>query len=283
MRQVLELELDRSLDDRSLVLSLGERWLREGAANDASVNDSTDRGNAKKATTAPPYMIHLMTCRGCGETCQDGGGLRLKVDKSTLERAQCSAIICDDEHGKRPKRTIPAATERLVLERAQHRCQVPGCRSSKHLTIHHIIFWSHGGSHDPSNLIVLCDGHHRVLHEGHLSITGRAPDELVFTRKGQRLFAANEAAAIGAEMRSATPQRNAKQAHAVRRHVNAASKQSPAAPALDEDITSLAYAALCQLGFKAAIASRAVELARGRVRADAELAELIKESLRHCS
>jgi hypothetical protein len=284
MRQVLELELDRSLDDRSLVLTLGERWLREGAAaNDGRAKESVDRGNAKKPSTAPPYMIHLMTCRGCGETCQDGGGLRLKVDKSVLERAQCNAIICDDEHGKRAKRTPPAAIERQVLERAQHRCQVPGCRSSKHLTIHHIIFWSHGGTHDPSNLIVLCDGHHRVLHEGHLSITGRAPDELVFTRNGQRLLAANEAAAIGAEMRSATPQRNAKQAHAVRRHVNAASKQSPAAPALDEDITSLAYAALCQLGFKAAIASRAVELARGRVRADAELAELIKESLRHCS
>ena len=283
MRQVIEVELGRSVDDRSLVLVLGERFLREAAANDVQPSASPDHSKAKRATkAAPPYMIQLMTCRECGDSFQDGGGVRFKVDKSVLERAECNALICDDESGKRAKRTLPAATERLVLERAQHRCQVPGCRSSNHLTIHHIIFWSHGGTNDLWNLIVLCDGHHRLLHDGHLSITGRAPDQLVFARHGQRLLAANDAAAIGAKVRVARPIQRGKEPHAVRRHASAPSKQSPTAPALEDDIASQAYVALCQLGFKAALASRAVELARGCVRPDAELADLIKEALRHC-
>jgi len=32
-----------------------------------------------------------------------------------------------------------------------------------------------GGSHAADNLTLLCDGHHRALHEGKLSITGSAP------------------------------------------------------------------------------------------------------------
>jgi hypothetical protein len=49
------------------------------------------------------------------------------------------------------------------------------------------VFRELGGSHDASNLVLLCDGHHTQLHEGNVSITGRAPDELVFVRDGGRL------------------------------------------------------------------------------------------------
>jgi hypothetical protein len=251
--------------------------------SDAHDEESVDTRGTRKLNSAPPYTIHLTTCRDCGDVFQDGGGVRCQVDRSVLERAECNAIICDDENGKRAKRTLPAATERAVLQRAQHRCQVPGCRSSKHLAIHHIIFRSHGGTNDPSNLIVLCDGHHRLLHDGHLAITGRAPDELVFTRNGRQLLAANQVAAIATELRSATtPRKPNRAAHAVRRHASAPTKQSTATPGLDENIASLAYAALCQLGFKAVIASRAVELALTSVRADAALPDLIKEALKHC-
>jgi hypothetical protein len=211
------------------------------------------------------YMIHITTCRDCGGAWQDGGGVRAQINKSVLERAQCNAIICDDENGKRPVRTIPAPVQRLVLERAQHRCEVPGCRSSKHLTIHHIVFWSHGGTHDPSNLIVLCDGHHRVLHDGLLRITGRAPDALVFERNGVALVGKVEG-------------------HALPKHANGrAVKRAMSAPNLDEDSpVVLAQAALRQMGFKAAQAVGAVETACAHVGADAELSVLIKEALQHC-
>ncbi|MBA3844731.1 MAG: hypothetical protein H0X39_19285 [Actinobacteria bacterium] len=35
---------------------------------------------------------------------------------------------------------------------------------------------SEGGSHDASNLILACDGHHKAHHEGKLRIAGRAPN-----------------------------------------------------------------------------------------------------------
>jgi hypothetical protein len=64
---------------------------------------------------------------------------------------------------------------RFVKRRDGGRCCVPGCRSSRYLEIHHIVAREHGGSHKADNLTLLCDGHHRALHEGKLSITGHAP------------------------------------------------------------------------------------------------------------
>src|SRR5690242_5093956 len=55
------------------------------------------------------------------------------------------------------------------------RCCVPGCRSARHLELHHVVPRARGGGHEPENLTLLCSGHHRALHDGKLSITGRAP------------------------------------------------------------------------------------------------------------
>jgi hypothetical protein len=295
----VELELQQKLDDRAFVLALGTRILcDDGSSNihidptdeqlaaaeegtnvdDETANEDTVEAGAPRGkrpalrSVLARYMIHITTCRDCGGAWQDGGGVRVQVNRSVLERAQCNAVICDDENGKRPIRTIPLPTQRLVLERAQHRCEVPGCRSSKHLTIHHIVFWSHGGTHDPSNLVVLCDGHHRVLHDGFLKISGRAPDQLVFERNGNELVGKPDGHALR------------KHAEGVPRHSNGrAVKKAMAAPNLNEDSpVVLARAALRQMGFKAAVAAGAVETACAHVGIDLELSLLIKESLRYC-
>jgi hypothetical protein len=41
--------------------------------------------------------------------------------------------------------------------------------------IHHLRQRARGGGHHPSNLAVLCSGHHGALHDGRLVITGDAP------------------------------------------------------------------------------------------------------------
>jgi len=70
-----------------------------------------------------------------------------------------------------------------ILKRDRFRCQVPGCNCRRNLHIHHIIPRSHGGSDDPSNLIVLCEKCHlRLLHNLQtLKIEGTAPFNLTFT------------------------------------------------------------------------------------------------------
>jgi 5-methylcytosine-specific restriction endonuclease McrA len=57
---------------------------------------------------------------------------------------------------------IPPATRRCVAERDK-RCRYCGKRADLHL--HHIVYRSSGGSHDETNLIVLCGDHHAFVHQ----------------------------------------------------------------------------------------------------------------------
>ena len=56
------------------------------------------------------------------------------------------------------------------MRRAHGCCEVPGCRASVWLDVHHWQFRSHGGDHALGNLVVLCSAHHRAVHDGHLLI-----------------------------------------------------------------------------------------------------------------
>lgn len=51
-------------------------------------------------------------------------------------------------------------------------CQICGCRRFKRLTAHHITPLSAGGSHNPDNLVTLCEDCHGELHQAEQ--TGRA-------------------------------------------------------------------------------------------------------------
>lgn len=58
-----------------------------------------------------------------------------------------------------------------VLHRDRHKCQAGRNGCSKKLHVHHIVFKSNGGSDKPSNLITLCEKHHKDLHNGKFEIT----------------------------------------------------------------------------------------------------------------
>lgn len=45
------------------------------------------------------------------------------------------------------------------------RCRFPGCTRRRKLHAHHVIYWSHGGPTDLSNLVLLCSRHHTVVHD----------------------------------------------------------------------------------------------------------------------
>jgi 5-methylcytosine-specific restriction endonuclease McrA len=57
---------------------------------------------------------------------------------------------------------------------------VPGCGACRFIDVHHIRHREHGGAHELANLVLLCSGHHKQLHDGIIEIRGRAPDALVF-------------------------------------------------------------------------------------------------------
>jgi Holliday junction resolvasome RuvABC DNA-binding subunit len=169
-----------------------------------------------------------------------------------------------------PTLTIPKATRDFVWARDHGRCRVPGCRATRHLTFHHLKFLSEGGDHDPENLILICDGHHKVLHHGVLTITGRAPDELTFTRNGKRL--------VDARSTIETDAADTLRADAVRTR---GAHSCDAKRSRFDDVVKLEHAkqALMQLGFKARAARAALDAVCAHVGGDADVPLLVKTVL----
>jgi hypothetical protein len=51
------------------------------------------------------------------------------------------------------------------------RCRFPGCRNTRHLQAHHVLWWSRGGATDLANLILVCGRHHRLIHDEQYTLT----------------------------------------------------------------------------------------------------------------
>lgn len=73
----------------------------------------------------------------------------------------------------RAQRTAPARLRKALAVRDRH-CQFPHCRvAAQRCHAHHVTHWEHGGSTDPSNMLLLCHAHHHLVHEGQWRITRR--------------------------------------------------------------------------------------------------------------
>ncbi len=74
-------------------------------------------------------------------------------------------------------RTVRTATakQRRALEVRDLHCGFPGCRiDPTRCEAHHVAHWEHGGSTAIDNLVLLCRGHHRSVHEGGWTVTARS-------------------------------------------------------------------------------------------------------------
>ncbi|MFO7565476.1 MAG: DUF222 domain-containing protein [Enhygromyxa sp.] len=67
----------------------------------------------------------------------------------------------------RRSRAIPPAIGRALWLR-DGGCRVPGCGRTRHMHAHHIQPWAAGGPTRLSNLVLVCTGHHRMIHEGRM-------------------------------------------------------------------------------------------------------------------
>ena len=124
-------------------------------------------------TDRAKHQVVTYVCDRCQNAEQLAGGKRFSIGRAALSRVECDAQWIDPET-QRAKSEIPSKTRRAVFQRDSNRCRVPGCRSSRHLDVHHIVKRSEGGTHEPENLILLCSGHHRAHHDGQLAISGTA-------------------------------------------------------------------------------------------------------------
>lgn len=100
---------------------------------------------------------------------------RLPKGKLILETASfdiqklTNPNITNDAYQKGPTREY-SNVKAYVLARDRYSCQCGknGCSSVLH--VHHIRFKSNGGGDSPNNLITLCSKHHKMLHDGKLSL-----------------------------------------------------------------------------------------------------------------
>ena len=128
------------------------------------------------ATTKAPVQIAISVCPSCKVARQSGAGVEFAISPSTFDRAACDAQWIGNVDGERTKATqdVTPATRKFVFARDKHRCRVPGCRSARNIEVHHIVHREDGGSHEPSNLVCMCSGHHDAHHNGALIIRGTA-------------------------------------------------------------------------------------------------------------
>jgi hypothetical protein len=177
-QQVVELESGERLTDDALVAVMAR----------AVMAPAGDDGHER-----PAHQIATTLCERCERGWQDGAGATIEVSPAAIAQARCDADEIGSMRAEKPARlsaTIPPATRRLVFRRFHHRCAVPGCRSARHLEIHHLVARALGGDHDPSLLTLLCSVHHRLHHDGRLLISGRSPDALVFQHDDGRPYGA---------------------------------------------------------------------------------------------
>lgn len=88
-----------------------------------------------------------------------------------------------------PKRKIPDEVRRICYQRDEEKCQYIGCELSRpngdRINLHHIQNEQFGGTEDPSNLITLCDIHHKAMH---VEFHAFYPDSESILRKMNRIL-----------------------------------------------------------------------------------------------
>ncbi len=141
-------------------------------------------------------VVHVdaqtLSAEEIGQQAEVEGGPVLAPE--TVRRLGCDAALVAiiERDGKplsvgRRTRAIPPALRRALRSRDQG-CRFPGCTHSRYLHAHHIEHWARGGATEIDNLLELCSHHHRLVHEGGFTVTGRAGGEPEFRAPDGRLI-----------------------------------------------------------------------------------------------
>ncbi len=76
----------------------------------------------------------------------------------------------------RERRIVPRRL-RVALEIRDQHCAFPGCTIDvSRCDAHHVEHWEHGGRTDLDNLLLLCQAHHHLVHEGGWQLTATGTD-----------------------------------------------------------------------------------------------------------
>jgi hypothetical protein len=102
------------------------------------------------------------------------------IAPATAERLSCAAraqVLLADRRGNplylgRSRRLVSKTLLAALGVRDHHHCQFPGCTNRRWLQAHHVRHWWHGGRTDIDNLVLICEVHHRLIHDHGYRVTG---------------------------------------------------------------------------------------------------------------
>ncbi|MEL7449030.1 MAG: HNH endonuclease [Pseudomonadota bacterium] len=127
------------------------------------------------------------------QTALTQGAGRSDLPVETVKRLTCDGSIVpmfENAEGEplsvgRKQRTITTAIRR-ALESRDGGCTFPGCNHKRFVDAHHVMHWAEGGSTSVDNLLLLCDRHHRLVHEGRFLIRKDRQGKWYFCRPDGR-------------------------------------------------------------------------------------------------
>ncbi len=163
----------------------GPRRSDAGAGGQEAGGQAADGGQAGRRGGGRPaatilFHVDLEALRrgslGPGEECtvEGGGHVPLSVVQAYLDSAAIRLVVKnggDIDSVFSCTRTIPAAIQ-TALSARDRTCVVPGCSSSFHLEIDHIVEFAKGGKTKLSNLCLLCRMHHAMKSQKGYRIEG---------------------------------------------------------------------------------------------------------------
>jgi hypothetical protein len=250
------------------------------------------RGDASEPTGRAKFQIAMTVCKRCRQGWQEGAGVRVAVDASTVARAYCDAQEIGSIDGAEPERAhqdVSPSVMRLVWRRDSGHCRVPGCRSARSCEVHHLVHREYGGSHEASNLILLCSACHAAHHRGKLKISGTA-DQLAVQRTAEqrcerdRPRDSEDDMGAGCALNSRevhVDTNKARDSHALHVDTNRA-RDARGSRWSAVQTRAQAKEALVGMGWKPKIAAAAVQAAASALSEDVAIEKLLFEALRRC-
>jgi hypothetical protein len=146
-------------------------------------------GGMPKASDTHLVVIHA------DESALRGGIGRADLPVETVRRltCDCSIVKVAEDHDGTPldvgrKQRVVSTSLRRALWARDRGCTFPGCRNRIYVDAHHRHHWTHGGTTDLGNLMLLCTHHHRLVHEGGFNIRQEQDDRLTFVRPDGRVI-----------------------------------------------------------------------------------------------
>ena len=194
--ELVDKALDRALE-QSLVRtaegtasaeadSAGQSWSQQRADAFVEMAMSYLNGSRHDSSATPDHYQVVVHVDHAALT-EDRGRAGLPIE--SVRRIACDSdriMLIEDERGEplsvgRKTRVVSAAIRRALWARDRG-CRFPGCGRKRFVDAHHIKHWSKNGETSLENLMLLCQAHHKLCHEGGFTIEKDHQDRWFFRR-----------------------------------------------------------------------------------------------------